>query len=58
MAKQKKHSRTNYVPNVYVTDGAFMTSASCMYPSMTYMVFTARAVNHAAQELKNKINNG
>lgn len=40
------------VPNVYVTDGAFMTSASCVNPSLTYMAFTARAANHAAKELK------
>ncbi len=38
--------------NVYVTDGAFMASASCVNPSLTYMAFTARAANHAAQELK------
>ncbi|KAA2219089.1 GMC oxidoreductase [Maribacter flavus] len=40
------------VPNVYVTDGSFMTSASCVNPSLTYMAFTARAANHAAEELK------
>ncbi|WP_321826232.1 GMC family oxidoreductase [Maribacter dokdonensis] len=40
------------VPNVYVTDGSFMTSASCVNPSLTYMAFTARAANHAVQELK------
>ena len=40
------------VPNVYVTDGSFMTSASCVNPSLTYMAFTARAANHAAKELK------
>jgi len=40
------------VPNVYVTDGAFMTSAACVNPSLTYMAFTARAANHAAKELK------
>jgi choline dehydrogenase-like flavoprotein len=40
------------VPNVYVTDGAFMTSASCVNPSLTYMAFTARAANHAAEQLK------
>lgn len=40
------------VPNVYVTDGAFMTSASCVNPSLTYMAFTARAANHAAQQFK------
>lgn len=40
------------VSNVYVTDGSFMTSASCVNPSLTYMAFSARAANHAAQELK------
>lgn len=39
-------------PNVYVTDGAFMTSAACVNPSLTYMAFTARAVDHAVTELK------
>ncbi|QLG45144.1 GMC oxidoreductase [Costertonia aggregata] len=40
------------VSNVYVTDGSFMTSASCVNPSLTYMAFSARAANHAAQQLK------
>jgi len=39
-------------PNVFVTDGAFMTSAGCVNPSLTYMAFTARAVDHAFSELK------
>ena len=39
-------------PNVYVTDGSFMTSAACVNPSLTYMAFTARAVDHAVSELK------
>jgi choline dehydrogenase-like flavoprotein len=38
--------------NVYVTDGACMTSASCVNPSLTYMAMTARAANHAVDELK------
>ena len=46
------HNQVHDVPNVYVTDGAFMTSASCVNPSLTYMAFTARAANHAAKELK------
>lgn len=46
------HNQIHAVPNVYVTDGAFMASASCVNPSLTYMAFTARAANHAAQELK------
>jgi choline dehydrogenase-like flavoprotein len=39
-------------PNVFVTDGAFMVSASCVNPSLTYMAFTARAADHAVSELK------
>ena len=38
--------------NVYVTDGSCMTSAACQNPSLTYMALTARAVNHAVEELK------
>jgi len=38
--------------NVFVTDGSFMTSASCVNPSLTYMAFTARAVDYAVSELK------
>jgi len=38
--------------NVYVTDGSAMTSAACQNPSLTYMALTARAVDHAVEELK------
>jgi choline dehydrogenase-like flavoprotein len=38
--------------NVFVTDGAAMTSAACQNPSLTYMALTARAVDHAVSELK------
>lgn len=38
--------------NVFVTDGACMTSSSCVNPSLTYMAITARAANHAVSELK------
>ena len=38
--------------NVYVTDGAAMTSASCVNPSLTYMALTARAVDHAVNARK------
>lgn len=40
--------------NVYVTDGSFMASAGCQNPSLTYMAFTARAVDHAVGELKRR----
>lgn len=38
--------------NVFVTDGACMTSASCVNPSLTYMALTARAADYAVSELK------
>ncbi|QWX83805.1 GMC family oxidoreductase [Cellulophaga sp. HaHaR_3_176] len=47
-----KHNQIHNVPNVYVTDGAFMSSSSCVNPSLTYMAFTARAANHAAEQFK------
>ena len=37
--------------NVFVTDGACMTSSACQNPSLTYMAITARAANHAVDEL-------
>ena len=39
-------------PNVFVTDGSFMVSASCVNPSLSYMAFTARAADHAVSEMK------
>ena len=47
-----KHNQVWDAKNVYVTDGSFMTSANCVNPSLTYMAFTARAVDHAVSELK------
>ena len=38
--------------NVFVTDGACMTSAGCQNPSLTYMALTARAADFAVKELK------
>ncbi|WP_342333359.1 GMC family oxidoreductase [Pedobacter sp. FW305-3-2-15-E-R2A2] len=38
--------------NVFVTDGACMTSAACQNPSLTYMALTARAADYAVTELK------
>jgi choline dehydrogenase-like flavoprotein len=40
------------VKNVFVTDGASMTSAACVNPSLTYMAMTARAVDYAVKEMK------
>ncbi|NHF60432.1 GMC family oxidoreductase [Flavobacteriaceae bacterium TP-CH-4] len=47
-----KYNQVHLVPNVYVTDGAFMSSSACVNPSLTYMAFTARAANHAVKEFK------
>ena len=39
-------------PNVFVSDGACMTSTSTQNPSLTYMALAARAANHAVELLK------
>ncbi|WP_020531782.1 GMC oxidoreductase [Flexithrix dorotheae] len=49
-----KHNQLHEVSNVYVTDGAAMTSAACQNPSLTYMALTARACDHAVNELKKR----
>lgn len=46
------NNQLHAVANVYVTDGAAMTSAACQNPSLTYMALTARAADHAVKELK------
>jgi choline dehydrogenase-like flavoprotein len=40
------------VPNVFVTDGACMTSSGNQNPSLTYMALTARACHYAIDALK------
>ena len=40
--------------NVFVTDGACMTSAACQNPSLTYMALTARAADFAVEEMKRR----
>ena len=40
--------------NVFVTDGACMTSTGNQSPSILYMALTARATNHAVEELKRR----
>jgi choline dehydrogenase-like flavoprotein len=48
-----KWNQMHQVANVFVTDGACMTSAACVNPSLTYMALTARAVDYAVKQLKN-----
>jgi len=47
-----KWNQLHEVPNVFVTDGACLTSSGCQNPSLTYMALTARACDHAVKELK------
>ena len=49
-----KFNQMHAVPNVFVTDGACMTSAACVNPSITYMALTARAVDYAVKELNKR----
>jgi len=46
------HNQVWDAKNVFVTDGAMMTSSACQNPSLTYMAMTARAANFAVDELK------
>lgn len=47
-----KWNQMHAVPNVFVTDGACMTSSGTQNPSITYMALTARAVDFADKEIK------
>jgi choline dehydrogenase-like flavoprotein len=45
-------NQLHHCKNVFVTDGACMTSTGNQSPSILYMALTARAANHAVEELK------
>lgn len=47
-------NQMHHVKNVFVTDGACMTSSSCQNPSLTYMAITARACDYAVKEINRK----
>ena len=47
-----KWNQMHAAKNVFVTDGACMSSSSCVNPSLTYMALTARAVDFAVKEMK------
>lgn len=47
-----KWNAFHHCKNVYVTDGSSMVSTSTQNPSLTFMALTARAANHAVDELK------
>ena len=46
-----RHNRVHAAKNVYVTDGACMTSSGTVNPSLTYMALTVRAVAHYVETL-------
>lgn len=45
-------NRAHDVDNLYITDGACMTSSGSVNPSLTYMALTARAADTAARLVK------
>jgi choline dehydrogenase-like flavoprotein len=47
-----KWNQVHSCKNVFVTDGACMTSVGNQNPSLTFMAITARAANYAVEELK------
>jgi choline dehydrogenase-like flavoprotein len=48
------HNQAHDIPNLFVTDGACMTSSGNQNPSLTYMALTARAAHHAVKLLRDK----
>ncbi|MFT5605561.1 MAG: choline dehydrogenase-like flavoprotein [Paracoccaceae bacterium] len=46
------NNQVHGIPNLFVTDGACMTSASCVNPSLTYMALTARACDYAVKQMQ------
>jgi choline dehydrogenase-like flavoprotein len=47
-----KWNQVHTCKNVFVTDGAAMTSVGNQNPSLTFMALTARAANFAIDEMK------
>jgi choline dehydrogenase-like flavoprotein len=47
-----KWNQLHHCSNVFVTDGACMTSTGNQSPSLLYMALTARAAAHAVEEMK------
>ncbi|MEM9939455.1 MAG: GMC family oxidoreductase [Pseudomonadota bacterium] len=47
-----KFNQCHDVSNVFVTDGAALSSSACQNPSLTYMALTARAADYAATQMK------
>jgi choline dehydrogenase-like flavoprotein len=50
-----KWNQLHQCKNVFVTDGACMTSTSTQNPSLTFMAITARAANYAVEQMKKEL---
>ena len=50
-----KWNQLHECKNVFVTDGACMTSTSTQNPSLTFMAITARAANYAVEQMKKEL---
>ena len=50
-----KWNQMHACKNVFVTDGACMTSTGNQNPSLTFMAITARAATHALEEMRKGI---
>lgn len=46
------HNQAHDIANLFLTDGACMTSSACVNPSLTYMALTARACDFAVSEMR------
>lgn len=49
-----RYNQSHDIPNLFVTDGACMTSSANQNPSLTYMALTARAAHYAVEGLRNR----
>jgi choline dehydrogenase-like flavoprotein len=49
-----KWNQLHHCRNVFVTDGACMTSTGTQNPTLTFMAITARAANYAVEEINKK----
>lgn len=50
-----RYNQAHDIPNLFITDGAAMSSSACQNPSLTYMAFTARAAANAVSMMKEGI---
>lgn len=48
------YNQSHDIPNLFVTDGASFASSAVVNPSLTFMALTARAVDYAVKEVKNR----